>query len=1178
MTDQYDIRAYNDKELLNILGLVSPSDRELEAKLIEMIRRYSFIRTNAGKKLYKFFTDIYDHFFETPNEGEEDEEEPLEGFTTMGNSNTNDNTNANTNDNSNSNSNSNTNDNNDKEKDEVSLIQQLDYTVGKLNPILKETYKRTISIDSQYRDSEYTMSTDFTLNFTETLRDVVSIKLYAIQLPVTWYTINENYGSNFFYLKSSTPGINTPDHEYRIQVSAGNYSPVTLQTAIAESFTNLRTTYPDVNFGETKIEYNVTDCKSTITMDIQKVYNEHYYEMHFERPASEFGSLAKMLGFQETSYTELYTVYSGDPETNSLDTTTEKRFKIDNNNRKFKIIQYDSQLYTDATFTSKNYDNILLEYDDFQGITSESLLILSNDVSYNPIRIIEISLDTANEVTMTNLLDKVNTKLQTNINLDNVSGVAYDETYDRFVWKIKLNRDIPNINIPNSKTVIIFPYDVSWSDPVTTDSSVTRQLWVDDSDVSYNSGFGFKQTQDASSTNEAVIELSNMYAENQKTTKFAANGLEIRFICIDPSFNPAITTGSDYISNPNFDFTFNITDPENYVQSTFAAAINNALENHLEYSSNLIGTQVFLEDNLFKFKINISRHFDISKFVSGSQGPIQTFGTIFDDFGFKTNNPTDNTDNTYKYISKKGIRTDETSYTIPQGTLFTIQSNKVDTLNDVQFVIDISQSKTFENSITLPAHKVMSNFIRNTIQQYKYDPLSDNCPLRESTFDIDYNTTQSSSLDFALTIKIDFEISEKSYRVDFFDPANGSITDFSNSVWYSAFKIDNSYDLSNYMSVDNSYALITGNSIDLDQLAINETITFKPKQTSNGGVYIQDSSFNDIVIPVNTGTTLKTREQIVDQINEQFYNNELTRGSFLQLDIHNSFSTTKMRLNINKIFTSKDYRLVFYDIYSFVRCNESTRSYKNATIDNTLGWILGFRTLSEYALLQENKFVSTTIGTTFFKNPDTLLSTGSIYSYQETFINGMTESPSNVITTIKGDTTVSVNLYNYFMIILDDFNQNHLNDGLVTVTKRDNSVTLPSYANRKKYTCDPITGEITNTGIPSGQNSLTQNQLYSLNQIISTQNKNRGDINSGPFVKDMFALLPVKTSGMIPGSIFVEYGGTLQNQERVYFGPVNINRMQIKLINDRGDVVDLNGANWSIQLVCEQLYQKQKST
>ena len=54
------------------------------------------------------------------------------------------------------------------------------------------------------------------------------------------------------------------------------------------------------------------------------------------------------------------------------------------------------------------------------------------------------------------------------------------------------------------------------------------------------------------------------------------------------------------------------------------------------------------------------------------------------------------------------------------------------------------------------------------------------------------------------------------------------------------------------------------------------------------------------------------------------------------------------------------------------------------------------------------------------------------------------------------------------------------------------------------------------------------------------------------------------------------YGGTLQNQERTYFGPVNINRMSVKLMNDRGEIVDLNGANWSFSFVCEQLYQQQK--
>jgi hypothetical protein len=80
--------------------------------------------------------------------------------------------------------------------------------------------------------------------------------------------------------------------------------------------------------------------------------------------------------------------------------------------------------------------------------------------------------------------------------------------------------------------------------------------------------------------------------------------------------------------------------------------------------------------------------------------------------------------------------------------------------------------------------------------------------------------------------------------------------------------------------------------------------------------------------------------------------------------------------------------------------------------------------------------------------------------------------------------------------------------------------------------------------------------------------------SKGPFVKDIFGIIPIKTSGLQAGSTYVEFGGTLQNQERMYFGPVNIHRMTIRLLNDRGDLVDLNNTNWSFSLVCEQLYKQ----
>jgi hypothetical protein len=60
---------------------------------------------------------------------------------------------------------------------------------------------------------------------------------------------------------------------------------------------------------------------------------------------------------------------------------------------------------------------------------------------------------------------------------------------------------------------------------------------------------------------------------------------------------------------------------------------------------------------------------------------------------------------------------------------------------------------------------------------------------------------------------------------------------------------------------------------------------------------------------------------------------------------------------------------------------------------------------------------------------------------------------------------------------------------------------------------------------------------------------------------------------MNTGDMYVEFGGTIQDNKRIYFGPVNIDRMHIKLIDDKGYTVNLNGAEWSITLISENLYQ-----
>ena len=222
--DLYDIDSYSDKELYEILDLDDPSDRELEAKVLMMIHKYEIMNTKSGKKLALFFESIYDHFFENDdNESialeESNKTHETEMIETMENMNeSSDNKDIVKVRNPNL-SIENKNENIESEEPNVIYTTNLEYSKGALNPLLKQTTKRIISIDSQYRSDKTTFSTEFTFNLSEPLKDVVSLKLYSIQIPYTWYTIGKSYGSNFFYLKGKTDGITNETHDIQIEIS-----------------------------------------------------------------------------------------------------------------------------------------------------------------------------------------------------------------------------------------------------------------------------------------------------------------------------------------------------------------------------------------------------------------------------------------------------------------------------------------------------------------------------------------------------------------------------------------------------------------------------------------------------------------------------------------------------------------------------------------------------------------------------------------------------------------------------------------------------------------------------------------------------------------------------------------------------------------------------------------------
>jgi hypothetical protein len=192
----------------------------------------------------------------------------------------------------------------------------------------------------------------------------------------------------------------------------------------------------------------------------------------------------------------------------------------------------------------------------------------------------------------------------------------------------------------------------------------------------------------------------------------------------------------------------------------------------------------------------------------------------------------------------------------------------------------------------------------------------------------------------------------------------------------------------------------------------------------------------------------------------------------------------------------------------------------------------------------------------------------------------------------------------YLILVIDDYNQNHINNGLIGITEYSNVLKLPSYYSPDlPYTCIPAsplkTNLTANTSIlendenagtllmdkynatyenipqvlPSAPRTLTQTQIYTINEILKNNGKTSNNKLSSPTTPDTFAIIPIKHNGLRLGEPIVEFGGTLQDNKRVYFGPVNLERLHIKLLDDKGNVLNLNGSDWSVTLISENLYQ-----
>ena len=1114
--DTYEVNKYTDEQLHDILDMNNPTDRELEAKIIQMMRKYENNLTEIGRQLYTFFDNMYKRFFNTDSE---DDENLIEGFETVDPKMTTPPAGPTT-----------------KEVgykvDNIAEAKLFDYAPDKLqlNPLLQQTIKRVISIDSQYRNITTNPSTtSFSFDLSEPLRDVVSLKLYSVQIPYTWYTVAKSYGSNFFYLRGNAIGI--IDENYKIAIPPGNYNQTTIINTINQSFQDLSNGIAaDINFnGQPLLTYNSSTARTTVNLNMTKTFNETYYTLNFPSFTHPLDSLNNVksipgyLGFNnQTYYMNSINSNQNYRTTSAIQTQLSQDFTLDNTNNYFTVIQY-------------------LGYEPSSGYDSRSQTLNSFKV-----QLTSNGLPYTGPATRQNIVDAVNQALLLSpyfdsstiqaIPITDISAQNYGYTY--FKLTIIPNRSTVKY-IPNAKLMVLFPNEIPKTNQYNELELYT--IWQLQPGL-FTSCFYF---------DNSMNQLSQFISETP--------AIQSTFQ-VDTSTNILMTCKTQGFVDTSNNYTIRIPSGA-YNVSQFLNQITTAFSNQntvIPPYFNMINTNAFLDtNNFFHLTIDLTRSFTN-----------HNYKTLIDGNSFLES--ANNFTITYNIVNIPGhvsYNLDDISYiniTIPNRTNYSI---------DVSCILYIQpDTVTYENGGNGGSNKIavcmpllnfptyqsfVSSFQRAFTNTIYTTTVNTQNPMSKTTTQ---TTVYSDHIDISLNLNCYYYLLEQNYDLSFVD-ADYAMSDTNNS--WNPFNIYSLYDLSKNAS-SGGFSDISGYEIIKNSVTqiitlydnCNNTLTFSTNNPS--------APSETIIIDISAGNY--TTVPLYAAINRALSNNPKTYGSYIKsIDINND-EYSYLWINVNNVYTSQNYILDFYNPENFVSCYTGSSSVKNTTWDSTIGWILGFRDYTQYILTPSNK-------TTVINNSETsiyyLQSSNGYYMTTTTSVGELTTS---VAVQLTGDTSLSTNLYNYFLISLDDFIQNHLNDGLVTITRSQTSIQIPDYAYSTTQSPDPATGQLVATSTrQTNSDNVTQNQLYAQNQAITSQQPTTKEYSPGPFIKDLFGIIPIKPPSN-PGDYYTEFGGTLQNQERLYFGPVNIRKMSIQLLTDRGTVVDLNNSNWSFSFVCEQLY------
>ena len=195
----------------------------------------------------------------------------------------------------------------------------------------------------------------------------------------------------------------------------------------------------------------------------------------------------------------------------------------------------------------------------------------------------------------------------------------------------------------------------------------------------------------------------------------------------------------------------------------------------------------------------------------------------------------------------------------------------------------------------------------------------------------------------------------------------------------------------------------------------------------------------------------------------------------------------------------------------------------------------------------------------------------------------------------------------YLLILVDDFTRNRQSQGIVNAASAEtkDQLNMPDYFTYDLSGAATGTVEANNRTWQPGElksvtddppRKLTAAQIHTINEILANRVNTASTASTPPTATDILARIPVirnqnvNNSGIgwlsaddgdayksLPSTstfqFMISNDITLQSNKRTYFGPVNINRMRIRLTDDKGNLINLNNMDWSFSMRSRNLYQ-----